>query len=50
MAIQCTCTCVHISYSVHTYVCKSVNAIVHFITPGKSVQLWFSLVGILIID
>ena len=48
MAIQCVC--VHISYSVHS-LCTSVNAIVHgVITPGKSVQLWYSLVGILIID
>ena len=41
--------CAHIlqcAYPMYKY-----NAIVHdVITPGRSVQLWYSLVGILIID
>ena len=48
--------CVHTSYSVHSLYMYKHNArysIVHVpevIIPGWSVQLWYSLVGILIID
>ena len=51
MAIYNVHVCVHILQLQCAYPMYMYNAIVHeVITPGRSVQLWYSLVGILIID